>query len=281
MKTNFNERTGEPTLYITKNKQRVKQYGNNIVYLKNGDNFELEIYNPTKTKVLAKITINGLSIGNGIILRPAERVFLERYIDEAKKFLFETYEVNGASKEVLEAIQNNGKIEVSFYKEKEYVSLFNNSGTYLTYNNPYGIYTSPNVYYGSTTTNVANYSTLTSSSYAANTLNISGSGCITGNLNFTSTAASGEYDGIGTTSKPTRSEFIETGRIEKGSVSNQTLVSDSTSFESYQSWYKSWNILPESRKLVTKEDLVVYCGSCGKKRKKTSDKYCSNCGNKF
>ncbi len=274
MKTNFNEGLGEPTLYITKNKQRVKQYENNTVYLKNGDNFELEIYNPTKTKVLAKITINGLSIGNGIILRPAERVFLERYIDEAKKFLFETYEVNGTNKEVLEAIQNNGKIEVSFYKEKEYVGLLSNSGTYLTYNYPYRSYTSPNVYYGSVTTNLANYSTLTSSNNA-NTLNISGSGCITGNLNFTSAAASYDFN------TSYEDKTIETGRVEKGTTSNQTLISDSTNFESYQSWYKSWNILPESRKLVTKEDLVVYCSRCSKKRKKASDKYCSNCGNKF
>lgn len=274
MKTNFNEGFGEPTLFITKNKQRIKQYDNKTVYLKNGDNFELEIFNPTKTKVLAKITINGLSIGNGIILRPGERVFLERYIDDAKKFLFETYEVNGASKEVLEAIQNNGKIEVSFYKEKEYVSL-GNSGTYLTYNSYPSTYIPSGIYNGGwSTTNVANYSTLTSSNYA-NTLNISGNGCITGNLSFTSTAASGDFD------TQYQDKTIETGRIEKGSTSNQTLVADSTNFESYQSWYKVWNILPESRKLVTKEDLVVYCGSCGKKRRKTSDKYCSNCGNKF
>lgn len=40
----------EPTAYITRNKQRVKQ-NEGIIYLKNGDEFELELYNrSTKLK---------------------------------------------------------------------------------------------------------------------------------------------------------------------------------------------------------------------------------------
>jgi hypothetical protein len=58
------------------------------VYLNNGDEFEIELFNPTISKVMAKIDLNGISIGPGVVLRPGERVFLERYINEAKKFLF-------------------------------------------------------------------------------------------------------------------------------------------------------------------------------------------------
>ena len=97
-----------PTVYVTKGRQRVKQYDNYIVYLKNGDEFEIEFFNPTINKVLAKINLNGKSLGSGIVLRPGERVFLERYIDEAKKFLFETYEVDGNDSNVKEAIKMNG-----------------------------------------------------------------------------------------------------------------------------------------------------------------------------
>ena len=95
-----------PQSFITKSKQRLKQHID-TVYLNNGDEFEIELYNPTSNKVLAKIELNGKSIGNGIILRPGERVFLERYLDEAKKFLFETYVVNGNNQEVKNAIANN------------------------------------------------------------------------------------------------------------------------------------------------------------------------------
>ena len=87
------QRETVPVAYVTKGRQRVKQFsghGNGSVYLRNGDEFELELFNPTTSKVLAKISLNGKSLGSGIVLRPGERVFLERYFDEAKKFLFET-----------------------------------------------------------------------------------------------------------------------------------------------------------------------------------------------
>ena len=96
-----------PQSFITKGKQRLKQH-TDTVYLKNGDEFEIELFNPKQNKVLAKIELNGKSIGSGIILRPGERVFLERYLDVAKKFLFETYVVNGNNDEVKNAIANNG-----------------------------------------------------------------------------------------------------------------------------------------------------------------------------
>ena len=98
-----------PQSFITKGKQRLKQHID-TVYLNNGDEFEIELYNPTQNKVLAKIELNGSSIGSGIILRPGERVFLERYLNEAKKFLFETYNVNGDNEEVQRAIAENGEI---------------------------------------------------------------------------------------------------------------------------------------------------------------------------
>ena len=82
-----NTQTGgaRPEAFVTKGKQRLKQY-TDTVYLNNGDEFEIELYNPTKNKVLAKVEMNGNSIGAGIILRPGERVFLERFLNESKKF---------------------------------------------------------------------------------------------------------------------------------------------------------------------------------------------------
>ena len=45
--------------------------------------------------------------------------WVERYLSEAKKFLFSTYEVNGNSKQVQKAIAKNGEIKLEFFKEKE------------------------------------------------------------------------------------------------------------------------------------------------------------------
>ena len=125
-----------PQSFITKSKQRLKQQID-TVYLNNGDEFEIELYNPTQNKVLAKIEMNGNSIGNGIILRPGERVFLERYLDIAKKFLFETYTVNGKDSEVQAAIANNGDVTIKFYDEDILpLRTYYGSGNTLTINNP-------------------------------------------------------------------------------------------------------------------------------------------------
>ena len=48
-----------PQSFITKGKQRLKQHGSNV-YLNNGEEFEVEIFNPKSNSVLAKIKINPL-----------------------------------------------------------------------------------------------------------------------------------------------------------------------------------------------------------------------------
>jgi hypothetical protein len=112
----YNQISDKPCAYITKDKQRVKQFGQNV-YLKDGSEFEVELYNPSRKTVLSKIKINGEFIkGGGIILRPGERVFLERYIDVPHKFKFETYTVDSTN-ETMNAIANNGDVEILFYEE--------------------------------------------------------------------------------------------------------------------------------------------------------------------
>ena len=84
---NYGTGISYPEAFITKGKQRIKQFGG-TVYLKDGDNFEIEIFNPTSGHVLAKINLDGKLISyTGIVLRPGERVFLERHLDSNNKFL--------------------------------------------------------------------------------------------------------------------------------------------------------------------------------------------------
>lgn len=249
MSTNY-VTTGEkyPEIFVTKNKQRLKQHGTSV-YLNNGDEFELEFFNPTSKKILAKIKFNGVSIGSGLIIRPGERVFLERYIDTSKKFLFEIYEVNGVNKQVLTAIEQNGNISVDFYKEYEPITYSTNT---ILINN---VNSSPSTWYtGTSTSQIGNY-----------TYTI-----------MDGTVTCGSYTTTSISSTP-----METGRIEKGSQSNQTFSYDYTTFEYFPFHKTDWKILPNSVKQITKDDLVVYCGVCGSKRKKDTYKFCPHCGEKY
>ena len=60
----YQQTDDKPCAYITKNKQRIKQFGQNV-YLKDGSEFEIELYNPSRKTVLSKIKITGEFIAGG------------------------------------------------------------------------------------------------------------------------------------------------------------------------------------------------------------------------
>ena len=276
----YQTKTGTPCAYITKDKKRLKQVGQNV-YLKNGDEFQLELFNPSTNTVLSKIKLDGNYIsGGGIVLKPGQRIFLERYLDDARKFKFETYEVDGTSNEVLDAISGNGDVVIDFFDEYKQPVWTNNISyggsfggpTYSTNTggsfqppthttNTGGVTFTTNGFAGSTT-GTASYSTLTAgiSSAMFNTSS--------GNLNI-----SGK--------KEVTMDSLETGRVEKGGKSDQSFQTVNKSFNHYACSTSIWKILPVSQKQYDNKDLKVYCGNCGKKRKKDSDKFCSSCGTKF
>ncbi len=270
-----------PVAFIAKNKQRLKQY-NNVVYLKNGDEFQIELFNPTKEKVLAEITINNKSLSTGISLRPGERVFLERYTNESTKFKFETYTVDGNNVQVQKAIEDNGNVKVNFYKEGinwggitwTWDSVDSSSSGYpIKY---YTFLTNNNSSNGITGT-CSNCVSTTYNSLSNNIPLNSGFGIRTNdNLNISSTVGSFNTS-ASTINKKEKS--IETGVIGKGSKSEQKLVNDNSNFMYSPSWTNEWKILPESRREVTSDDLLIYC-SCGRKQRK-NEKFCPSCGKKF
>jgi hypothetical protein len=104
---------------VAMNKSLLREYQTNegrVVYLNDGDEFQLQLFNPFTHVVGAEIYINGERIPNKLVLRPGERVWLERYLDKAKKFKFSTYEVEDSA-EVKTATKFNGEIKVAFYSE--------------------------------------------------------------------------------------------------------------------------------------------------------------------
>jgi hypothetical protein len=297
----YQTKTGTPCAYISKDRKRLKQFGQ-TVYLNNGDEFQLELFNPSSNTVLAKIKLDGNFIsGGGIVLKPGQRVYLERYLDDARKFKFETYEVDGTSNEVLDAISGNGDVVIEFFDEYKQ-PVWNNPITYVggSFGGPIHTYSSnPFNINGSTTTTNGNYSTNTGNLSAGISSTAFNTSTNTAGVSFNTTSISNTFAGPNKRdflrsvkkSKPnSRSEVtmdslsmdsIETGRVEKGGKSDQSFQTVNKTFNHYASSTSIWKILPESQKIYDNKDLKVYCTNCGKKRKKDSDKFCSSCGNKF
>jgi predicted RNA-binding Zn-ribbon protein involved in translation (DUF1610 family) len=253
----------KPCAYITKNKQRIKQFGQNV-YLKDGSEFEIELYNPSRNTVLSKIKINGNFIsGGGIILRPGERVFLERYLDVRRKFKFETYSVDSTN-ETMNVIANNGDVEILFYEEEDIIDVrlnsypWTNDYTYINRDiNTGGSYPRYGV-------------TFTTSNTVINSADA--------NINLTSLNTSNDTV---SRSFAKKSKSIETGRVEKGSSSNQEFKSVSKNFNSWTVSTSVWKILPESQRPVEKRDLIEKCPKCSTKVKKSSWKFCPECGHQL
>ena len=274
----YQTKTATPCAFITKDKLRLKQFGHNV-YLKNRSEFELELFNPLQSTVLAKIRINENYIsGGGIILKPGQRIYLERFLDDDKKFKFETYEVDSTSNDVLNAISNNGNVDVEFYEE--YIKP--------TYQQPFLVNyqlvnhlvnypsTSPNLYYLNTftTTGLNNTVSTYTSSVGVNSSN-NGDNTLSFDRGY-----SNKFE-----QKPrSRSlvkKSIETGIVEKGGNSDQSFRTVNKDFNSYTVSASNWKILPESVKPYESNDLKVHCTECGSKRKKDSHKFCPNCGTKY
>lgn len=238
-----------PTAHIAVNRNRVKHYDKHV-YLKGGTHFEIELFNPLSHKVMAKISIDGQQIStSGIVIKPGQRVFLERWLDTPKKFLFETYELDN-SKEAKLAAWQNGIVNVQFFSE--YIPTTTAIGTNYWGGNTFTTYPTydNNFVYGATgpkgpsgTIGFLNTSLTTSNSLVM---------CSAGSL--------------------------ETGRTEMGAASGQSFSQDNGSYSSYASNEITIQILPESLKPVEVSEIRNYCSGCGTRIKKTSWKFCPSCG---
>jgi len=234
----------QPEAFITVKKNRLKLYEDKNHYLKNKSNFEIELFNPTSAKVLAKIWINDkLMSAAGIVVMPGQRVYLERFLDEPKKFQFNTYEVDDV-KETEKAREKNGLVKVSFFGEV--TSRLNTwcGGTAGWYS-------------GTTSINTISTGTTT--------------GMYPANVSFTSGV-------ISTSNSAYNVKSVETGRVAEGGKSNQEFSTTSGNFSDY-----AWNtyelhLLPESLKAIEASDIRNYCGECGVRIRKSSWKFCPNCG---
>ena len=253
----FTIQTSTPSANITTKKSRLKEYGNKV-YLNDGTQFEIELFNPKDKPVLAKIKLNGSYISSsGLILKPGQRVFLERFIDVDKKFKFETYEVEDST-EAANAIRNNGLVEVEFYDEQVYIHSHTN-------------------WYGGNTVTLGNSGTwfngnpTFTTTGGVNTLYSSTSGI--GLVNCSSSISSSTFD----MSAP-KEATKETGRVEQGEKSKQEMETGYGNFNSWTSSSIKWQIMPTSTKPVEVSEIRNYCPGCRTRIKKSSWKFCPSCG---
>lgn len=256
------------------------------VYLNDGDEFQIKLFNPHQERIGVELSVNGKDLGNMIIVEPGQTVWLERFLKESRKFLFKTYDVENGNSDVENAIKNNGLIAFRFYKENDepYTVMINDDITWTNTDPIYNFNTNStgNVTYYSDVKN--NYNLLTSSVSSVNTsyYNI--------NSNIQSTVSSlNEFGSKCYSANSIKDDGVraakcrntkETGRVEKGDYSKQTFITtefrnpiifDSTSIL----------ILPESEKPYTKGDLQKrYCPECGRKVN-PKFKYCPHCGGKL
>lgn len=258
---------------------------NFIVYLNDGDEFQIQLFNPTNRVIGAKLKFNDehkgwFSSDNYVVLRPGERVWLERFLDCHDKFIFNTYEVSN-SRQVMEAIKDNGDITVQFYYEDN--SSRSRGITVsqpLVYTEPFTFAPQHTYYCGDSVSNISGSITCGTNS-CVDTLGFADSATtLTSNANVTSASYTTATSAVKSLGKARSAKTVETGRVEHGSYSSQNFKNVYYEFESWPFATKNFKLLPVSRKQYSDSDLrKVYCTNCGKKLS-PKFKFCPACGTK-
>jgi len=247
-----------PIAEIAINGHRLKKYSGNV-YLKDQTEFQIELQNPTQDVFKAMIELNGKPISiAGLVLNPGQHFYLDRFIDEQKKFLFETYNVSD-TKAAKKAIQKNGLVRILFYQEKSkinYNQIFIDYNTYINKGpqlqpwDPWNPWRTGPYYQVS---------------------NISDQFC------FFSATNSNLSENVSSDGSRKTQKSIETGRIESGRESDQKFQTVYKDFESFTAVTYTYHLLPISAKVYTAKDLRTYCTQCGTRLRK-GNRFCGQCG---
>jgi len=338
-----------PSVVITSNRNELKLYQDNTVFLNDGDNFELRFFNPLPEKIGVQINFNGINKGDGyLVLNPGQDIILDRFLDEQRKMLFETYVVNGNNEAAVKAIEENGVISFNFFKERHSYRTYNEevnikysfppkppkpyknkgmawgsgtsgysgssgtSGTSGTSGSsgvsgiqgcagPAGFSGSgggaglPHFTNINTTINTTGGGTTTSSTYTTNTTNTYSNYL---NSNLESSIAWSEYLCENTDKSIDYNDYInssfsefdvinknsrtydplETGRIEKGDTSRQTLKGVNLQFADLPFHSMTYKIMPISTMNRTIKEVREYCTHCGYRIRKNTWEFCPKCG---
>ena len=282
---------------VAVNKSLLKEYNNSeqserVVYLNNGDDFQIQLFNPERTTIGAEVYVNGEKLSGILVLKPGERIWLERFTDRSVKFKFSTYNVeDGYSEEVQNAIADNGVITVKFFKERKKNYWWNDDTS-----NPIKVYYNGLVYTTSSDTalkcrnDISMVNSFATNSAMNNLLKPEStySKECTCKLSSEADSISSYSCGSSMNEKSFKDSYrndnlslsntIETGRISEGGYSSQKFNNVNIDFEYYPFKTEVIKILPVSRKPYNSSDLnKIYCTECGRKLN-PKYKFCPYCG---
>lgn len=276
------ESHAEPKAWIVSSKDRGrKSIKKGKVFLKDKETFEIELFNPLQDSVLADIKLNGKSISkSGLVIRPGQRFYLDCFIDDQKKFIFNTYEIDSSDEESVKSTEKNGLLEVFFYKEEvitidNWRNKFNKVIVEKWYpyypHNPYPYYPSyPTIWYGTTggsiTVNTPGNLNLTNSDTKTSLYSSSNNMTYTSGVDLNlKNSVVGTTDTYNSSSNNLNviNTSMETGRVEKGEKSSQKFKEIDMDFQNFYVSSTVIQILPDSRKPIEMKEV--------KSKKKNSD----------
>lgn len=330
--THYRMQDGMPSAIIlaknprTSSLDELRTYNENTIFLNNGNEFQIRLFNPLSEKIGVKIGLNEKYSESFLILNPGQDVTLDRFIDDQKKMLFETYSYESTNESAKKAIVNNGNVTIQFFKEKRVLPIFQSYGgqflslsgsttngivynthtngtqnTYLNLSgnvgmgnpNPNNTLTIDNLNNGTLNLTNININTSDYSEYLAENINkpINYSDytntTVTTNTINNSTYTSGVDMNLDFKSnqktKSVRSKSLkkETGRVEKGTTSNQNLIKVEVEFETTNFYEVSYNLKPVSEKDDSSVKIREYCESCSYRIRNTKYNFCPKCGTKI
>jgi hypothetical protein len=242
--------------------------GEDVIYLSDKQSFAFKFFNPLKEKIGIQITMNGKSDGNLLVANPGQSINLERFLNESRKMIFETYSIDSTNEAAVSAIQNNGDIQIDFFKEETPTNDWDTAFTTFHSQN------SNSRVYGSSGT----YSTL------SNTNGMGNVRCCGASLDAVDYS---DYVGENLEKNIEHAEYqaetVETGRVERGENSDQNLEKVEIEFKTTPFLTQLMKLMPVSQaKTYTKTDVNDtrnYCPSCRYRVRNQSWIFCPKCGN--
>jgi len=267
-----------PTCEIMVNGQNRYLYGKkkNKVYLYHGDTFQLNVFNPLQERIGVSLKINGTNADDDLlVINPGQSIIIERYIGTNRKLTFSAYDIdttNMSEEKIIiakKAIEKNGILEVMFWNEKTLPP----STTTVTHTNFFDMIYTTNIpipkndlFINTQSAGIQGTETGTSIT-TSNSMNYcfteppstSTKNGVQGVQGLDGIATAGYDNSLKDISRRSicgntqiEPNKIETGRIEKGEVSNQYFTR--IDFEIGELFYKiKFKLLPFSLKPVKKK----------------------------
>ena len=225
----------KPTACILVDGVKQRFYFNDTVFLVGDTEFEIEFNNKSQRTVVAVLTINGESLIGSPVIYNGHKVILKDYIFDKRKFLFVVYEIDSNDEDVKKAIKENGILSIEYYYERQIEKESIKPTHSESYNEG-----------GSTVL------------FSLNTKNKNDS-MISNNLPLTSENDLEE----------------ETGKIIKGSPSNETYASADIELDSINFDTQVIKLLP-----LSKKPNFIVCPQC-QYQSNIEAFYCKECGHKY